>query len=375
MKLNKILKPFLLFLPMLFFTAVYAQETEAAKKVVSENNQLEILMGVVAIIFVFVIWGMANILSSLSRQVLDKNTKQGASKVLPLIALMLVSSLAHAQQTPTQQAVQVTPNYGGMDASAFWLMTTVLITEVLVIIGLLIFIRNMLAELMPEKEGVQSAAFKKWWTKMDKKLFTKAVPVEKEKDILLDHDYDGIRELDNSLPPWWKYGFVITIAFAFLYLFNFHVLGYGKDPDEEYIAEMADAAVAKELYEAKNADKVDEADIKMPDANGLAAGKEIFTTVCWACHGKQGEGGAGPNLTDNYWLHKGSISDVYQSIKHGYPDKGMQAWEKNYSPKEINNLAGYIKTLKGTNPPNGKLSQGELFEETSDSSSVKPPIK
>ena len=128
-----------------------------------------------------------------------------------------------------------------------------------------------------------------------------------------------------------------------------------------------------EEYAAKSGNTIDENNIKMPGADGLAKGKEIFTTTCWPCHGKLGEGGVGPNLTDNYWLHKGSLNDIYQSIKHGYPDKGMQAWGKTFSAIEINDLAGYIKTLKGTNPPNAKAPQGDLFTDdaTSDSSAVK----
>ncbi|MGN6249085.1 MAG: cbb3-type cytochrome c oxidase N-terminal domain-containing protein, partial [Ginsengibacter sp.] len=203
-----------------------------------------------------------------------------------------------------------------------------------------------------------------------KKLFTKAVPVEKEADILLDHDYDGIRELDNALPPWWKYGFYLTIGFAIVYLLNYEVLGYGKNPIQEYNEEMAKAKIQMEEYAAKSGNTIDENNIKMPDADGLAKGKEIFTTTCWPCHGKLGEGGVGPNLTDDYWLHKGSLNDIYQSIKHGYPDKGMQAWGKNFSAKEINDLAGYIKTLKGTNPPNGKAPQGDLYVESSSSDST-----
>ena len=108
----------------------------------------------------------------------------------------------------------------------------------------------------------------------------------------------------------------------------------------------------------------------MPDNAGLAKGKEIFESVCWTCHGKAGEGGTGPNLTDDYWIHKGSLTDIYMSIKKGYPDKGMQAWEKNYSPKEINDLAGYIKTMRGTNPPNPKPAQGDLYTETATTDSA-----
>jgi cytochrome c oxidase cbb3-type subunit 3 len=190
---------------------------------------------------------------------------------------------------------------------------------------------------------------------------------------MLDHDYDGIRELDNALPPWWKYGFYITIAVAFIYIFNFHVWGNGKNPTQEYAIEMEQAKIEKELYDAGYIDKIDEANVPMADAAGLQKAKEIFTTDCWACHGKAGEGGAGPNLTDDYWLHKGSINDIYQSIKHGYPDKGMQSWAVKFNPKEISYLASYIKTLHGTNPPNAKAPQGDLFVEngTDSASAVK----
>jgi cytochrome c oxidase cbb3-type subunit 3 len=141
------------------------------------------------------------------------------------------------------------------------------------------------------------------------------------------------------------------------------VLGSGKNPTEEYEAELQKAKVEMQAYEAKNKDKVDENNIQLADATGLAEGREIFQQTCWACHGKMGEGGAGPNLTDDYWLHNGSLNDIYHTIKTGYPDKGMQSWEKQFSPKQISHIAGFIKSLKGTNPPNGKAPQGDLFTE------------
>ncbi len=130
---------------------------------------------------------------------------------------------------------------------------------------------------------------------------------------------------------------------------------------------MAKAKIQKEIYEANNKDKIDENNVPYADAAGLAKAKDIFTTTCFACHGKLGEGGAGPNLTDNYWLHKGSLNDIFQSIKHGYPDKGMQAWSSVYTPKEISLLASYVKTLNGTNPPNSKAPQGDLYSDASNS--------
>ena len=377
--INKLkLKSLFSVLITLAVTDTFAQDAAAtAKNVTSSNNQLVILMGVIALVLAFVIWGMGQVLTTIGRQAVEKSKQQDNKIVAVLLmagfSLLSLSTNAQAPAANATDVVNVVPNYGGMDSTAFWMLTTVIFVEV-VIIGFMMFsIRRIQAELIPQKASQGSSAFGEWWARWDKKLFTKAVAVEKEADILLDHDYDGIKELDNALPPWWKWGFIITIGIAFIYLLNFHVLGYGQNPTQEYEAEIARAKEAKELYESKNADKVDEANLKMPTAEGLNAGKEIFTSVCWTCHGKLGEGGAGPNMTDDYWIHKGSLSDIYQSIKHGYPDKGMQAWEKNYSPKQINDLAGYIKTLRGTNPPNPKAPQGDLYTEAAATDSAAAP--
>jgi cytochrome c oxidase cbb3-type subunit 3 len=198
---------------------------------------------------------------------------------------------------------------------------------------------------------------------MNRQFFTKAVPVEKEEDILLDHDYDGIKELDNALPPWWKYGFYFTIVVGALYLLRYHVWKTGPDPQQEYDQEMRVAAAQIEEYRKKAGDMVDEKTVTMADATGIAEGDKIFHSNCFACHGAKGEGGVGPNLTDNYWLHGGTINDVFKTIKYGVPEKGMQAWEKSYSPAQIKNLSSYIKTLAGTNPPNAKAPQGDIFQE------------
>ena len=206
-------------------------------------------------------------------------------------------------------------------------------------------------------------SFKAWWAAMDAKLFTKAIPLEKEADHLLDHDYDGIQELDNSLPPWWKYGFYFTIVVAFFYLLRFHVWKTGPDPEQEYNTEMAVAAKQIEEYRKKAGDMVDEKSVTIADAKGVEEGGKIFQTTCIACHGSKGEGGVGPNLTDKFWIHGGTINDVFKTIKYGVPEKGMQAWQKTYSPSQIKNIASYIKSLAGTNPPNGKAPEGNPSEE------------
>lgn len=215
-------------------------------------------------------------------------------------------------------------------------------------------------------EEQKASSFREWWSRMDAKLFTKAIPIEREADHLLDHDYDGIKELDNSLPPWWKYGFYISIVIAVIYMLRFHVWNTGPTPEQEYQTEMAMAAKQIEEYRKKAGDMVDEKTVTLADAKGIEEGAKIYGQSCMACHGGKGEGGVGPNLTDNYWMHGGTINDVFKTIKFGVPEKGMQAWEKTFSPTQIKNIASYIKSMAGTNPPNGKAPQGEPFEDKVD---------
>jgi cytochrome c oxidase cbb3-type subunit III len=318
------------------------------------------------IVLAFVIWGLGQVLVVLSRQLLDKN--KNASKTLPLV--MIITLLFAVQfvsaQDAAQAAVKELPNYGGLSSTTFYMFVTVIAVEVIAVLFLAFSIRRIYSELLPQKElaGAKKPAILEWWSGLDKKIFTKAIPIEKEADHLLDHNYDGIQELDNALPPWWKYGFYITIVVAFIYIFNFHGFGNGKNPTEEYAAEMEQARIEKEIFEASNKDRIDENNVPMADAAGLASAKEIFNAKCWACHGKLGEGGAGPNLTDDYWLHKGSLNDIYNTIKVGYADKGMQSWANDFTPKQMSYLASYIKLMRGTNPPNAKPAQGELYTET-----------
>lgn len=332
----------------------------------NSSNLLSYMMIAIAIVLAFVIWGMGQVLITMGRQLLDKN--KSAEKVLTMLLLIGLFSLplsTTAQDAGKEAVTAVSAfNYGGLSSTTFYILATVIGIEFLAIAFMMFGIRKLQIELVPQSNK-KSFDFAAWWSRIDNKYFTRAIAVEKEADVLLDHDYDGIRELDNFLPPWWKYGFYVTIVLAVVYLMNFHVFAKGKNPQEEYQEEIAKAQVEMEEYNALNKDKVDENKLVLADAAGVNAGKEIFTATCWTCHGKLGEGGAGPNLTDKYWIHKGSLKDIYISIKHGYPEKGMQAWEKNYSPKEILNIASFIHTLKGTNPPNAKPAQGDLFEEES----------
>ena len=356
-------KLFLLFMMLAAPALLLAQAAaKASAPVKSANNLLAILMIIISLVLAFVIYGMGQVLITLIRQVMDKRKmNSGLLAAFFMVGFSLMGLSGFAQVEEVAAPVKALPNYGGLDATGFWVLVSVIAIEVIAILVLLFFINRMQQELVPAKIKKPSIALRTWWANVNNRFFTKAVPIEKEEDILLHHEYDGIQELDNSLPPWWKYGFIVTIIFSIGYMLHFHVLGSGNNPTQEYEAEMVSAAKQKEAYEAKNKDRVDESNIIMADAVGIGAGGEIFQTACWACHGKLGEGGAGPNLTDEYWLHKGSLNDIYKSIKMGFPDKGMQAWEKQFSPKQIQNIASYIITLRGTKPANGKAPQGEVW--------------
>ncbi len=205
-----------------------------------------------------------------------------------------------------------------------------------------------------KKESFWSKQYKKW---------TDVVPVEKEDDIMFDHEYDGIRELDNSLPPWWVAMFYITIAFAVIYFSYYHITGYGASSVETYEQEMVAAEEAVKAYLAKQADQVDETNVEvLEDELALSTGKTIYEANCLVCHGSQGEGGVGPNFADKYWIHGGSIKDLFKTIKYGVPEKGMISWKTQLKPADMQKVASYILTFQGTNPPNAKEPQGELYD-------------
>lgn len=193
---------------------------------------------------------------------------------------------------------------------------------------------------------------------------TKAKPIEKEADIMLDHEYDGIRELDNSLPPWWVWGFYITIIYSVIYLLHFHVLGTGPSSAQELERELAIAEKQKEEYLKTTANLIDETNVQYltADAN-LASGRKIFEQNCATCHAQDGGGLVGPNLTDNYFIHGGSIQDIFKVIKYGVLEKGMLAWKDMLSPAQMQDVASYVKSLVGTTPANPKEPQGELYIE------------
>ncbi len=218
---------------------------------------------------------------------------------------------------------------------------------------------------LPQEQGVGAEAeADSFWTRMRKKYWEDAVPIEREGEILSHHDFDGIRELDNRLPPWWVNMFIITIVWAVAYMFYYHWGGDGPSSTDEYNMEVEEAKKQDAIALAGMANAVDESNVTaLTEAGALGEGQTIFKSVCAACHGQAGEGMVGPNMTDEYWIHGGGIKNVFKTIKYGVPEKGMISWQSQLSPSDMQKVASYILTLKGTNPPNPKEPQGEIWKE------------
>jgi cytochrome c oxidase cbb3-type subunit III len=269
---------------------------------------------------------------------------------------------------------------------SFYMVATLLfVVFILVIVVSVILVRTIqfLIEQM-ERQRAEAAGrvyvpSPSWWDKLMQQL-NASVPVAEEKNIELDHNYDGIKELDNHLPPWWKWLFYFTIVWSVVYIFVYHFSNSLPLSKEEYENEVTSAAAAQQKFLAsqpKAAIDVTTLEYKA-DAAIIANGKSLFTkNVCASCHRADGGGNAiGPNITDEYWLHGGGIKNVFNTINNGVVEKGMPAWGKTMSQTDVRDLAFFVMSLQGTKPANAKASQGELYkpetkEAKSDSTKVK----
>ncbi len=296
-----------------------------------------------------------------------KRSDSSAGKTVAVILFCLVSTALFAADAPAADAVAAPAEttIAGLGLYSFYALISVIILELIILLVLLGNLKKLLAKeaalVVPstEVEEPTESALVKWWDNLNKFR-----PIQEEANIDLGHNYDGIRELDNRLPPWWLYGFYLTIIFGCIYLYRYHVAESAPLSKEEFTIAMDKAAIEKEEYLKKSANKVDENTVVyLKDATDLEAGKKVFTTVCAACHLNDGGGSVGPNLTDNYWIHGGGIKDIFKTLKYGWPEKGMKSWKDDYTPQQLAQIASYVKSLVGTKPAKAKEPQGVLFEE------------
>ena len=272
--------------------------------------------------------------------------------------------------------------FGALDASAqaykgdggaipvyhlFWWLVGTNVFLLVILLAQINVLRNLTramtgAEEKPLADPVRTGPT---WEERLMASLTRQKPIAEEEDILMHHEYDGIRELDNVLPPWWLWLFYGSIAWGVIYLANVHMFGVWPKQQQEYSTEMAQARTDIDAYLAAQKSQVDERNVELlTDAGTLAQGASIFKQNCATCHGQLGEGTAGPNLTDAYWLHGGGIKEVFTTVKYGVSGKAMKSWKTDLKPVEMQVVSSYVLSLQGTQPPNPKAPEGDIWKDS-----------
>lgn len=281
-------------------------------------------------------------------------------KTKALTALGLLAVFPAFAQEEGQGLSQTLEN---MDSNQVTLLIIlgVVLGLIILLLGLLVFLISFMKSLIKTeaaKEGISISPV----------LLKDSADKDREEGkvgekVLEDHSYDGIKELDNFMPPWLQYVFVLSIGFGIVYFINYSVLGLGKTQLEEYQEELQVAEVQAEARKLTAVSTIDETNVVFDKTEAsLESGKAIFDNNCVACHASDGGGGVGPNLTDEYWLHGGAIEDVFKVVKYGVPEKGMIPWQDQLEAEEMQQVSSYILTLSGSTPVNPKEPQGEKYE-------------
>ncbi len=332
-----------------------AKATEAVVKKSAYDQPAFYALCILAIVLLIYIRQLSKLFTSVVSNYAKKQKENSNSGT----TLMILAMIGLFQFIPNTSHAGAVSDFlhDGFGSTAFNAIAIIVAFELLAIVVLTSIINTFLKKKKVPAPYVEKKTVPLW----DK--LNKSVAIEKEEAIMTDHDYDGIRELDNNLPPWWKYGFYITIVWSVVYLGYYHVFAAGPLQLQELAIEEQKAEAAMEEFLKNSANQVDETNVLfLTSESDIAEGKKLFTDkTCIACHGPQGGGGTGPNLTDDYWLHGGDAKDIFTSIKYGIPEKGMKSWKNEITPSQMAQIVAYIHSIKGTNPAGGKAPEGDLY--------------
>lgn len=290
-------------------------------------------------------------------------------RIIVLLTSLFATAVVRAEDVAvaTEKGFWTDPLHHPM-LPLYIVMAFIVLTVILIVVVAFYLVRvlNMLvrqaAEERAARTGIPYVPVPSWWGSLWDKL-NASVPVQEEQTIEMDHSYDGIRELDNHLPPWWKWLFYATAVWAVVYFVVYHISDSLPLQEAEYEQELASADVLARAFKASQ--PVEAIDVNTlvftKDADLIAKGKAVFDTNCNSCHRGDGGGGIGPNLTDAYWLHGGDIKAIFGTIQDGVLDKGMPAWGKTMSPQEVRDVTFFVISLQGSLPANAKAPQGALY--------------
>ena len=293
--------------------------------------------------------------------------------LLMMVLTATVSVFAQEAATATEEAPATIPNPSlGLSTTELLIITLLIFSVILLFVAFTLYnsfkvIYQERLNPTPFKTKEEKLLDYEEWQKLNKSkpsIWNKLLslkPLSAEKDLEIPHSYDGIKELNNPVPTWFNVLFYGTLIFAAGYMYYYHIGEHGERQDDEYKTEMAKADIAKQKSLSKSTSSIDENTVKV-DPSQIAVGKGVFDANCVACHGQNGEGLVGPNLTDEYTLHGGSVKDIFKVVKYGVPEKGMVAWEKNMSSANISAVTNYILSLQGSKPANAKAPQGEKYD-------------
>ncbi len=350
------------FITLIFVALLSTPAMAQAPATSSASHPVAIVLLSVIGLLAFVILLLAKVMLS-AYPIYKKKIANASKKAAPVIILFLLLISQHTlaqdaattETTTTQAGTWIT----GLSNTAFLFMISIIVLELIIIFYMASVFRSFIKLQKPETVTVKKKKFA-WFEKLNN---TKTVDADSESKYSLGHNYDGIEELDNPTPPWWQWGFVLSGIFAVVYLWVYFVSHSAPNQFQELEIANKKAEEQIKAYMATSANNIDEKTVTyLDDAADIGEGKKIFTSVCAACHGADGGGLVGPNLTDKYWLHGGTINDIFKTIKYGVPEKGMKSWKDDYTPKQIAQLASYIMSIKGTKPANPKEPQGDAVE-------------